>query len=78
MGYYRTCPHCGAHLDPGEVCDCVAASTPLTTSDVEYATGVYRQKIYADLYAGLLIGTKPDGKHWSIQAMDCLEWARYL
>ena len=23
MGYYRTCPDCGAHLDPGERCDCV-------------------------------------------------------
>lgn len=22
MSYYRTCPRCGAHLDPGEVCDC--------------------------------------------------------
>ena len=22
MSYYWTCPHCGAHLDPGEVCDC--------------------------------------------------------
>ena len=22
MSYYRTCPHCGAILDPGEVCDC--------------------------------------------------------
>ena len=22
MSYYRTCPSCGAHLDPGEVCDC--------------------------------------------------------
>ena len=20
--YYRTCPNCGAHLDPGEICDC--------------------------------------------------------
>ena len=20
--YYRICPHCGAHLDPGERCDC--------------------------------------------------------
>ena len=19
---YRTCPDCGAHLDPGEICDC--------------------------------------------------------
>lgn len=25
MPYYRTCPHCGAHLDPGESCDCRAA-----------------------------------------------------
>lgn len=22
MGYFRTCPHCGANLDPGETCDC--------------------------------------------------------
>lgn len=22
MSYYKTCPHCGAHLDPGETCDC--------------------------------------------------------
>ena len=22
MSYYRTCPSCGAHLDPGERCDC--------------------------------------------------------
>lgn len=23
MSYYRTCPRYGAHLDPGETCDCV-------------------------------------------------------
>ena len=23
MVYYKICPHCGAHLDPGEVCDCI-------------------------------------------------------
>lgn len=22
MSYFKACPHCGAHLDPGEVCDC--------------------------------------------------------
>lgn len=22
MNYYKTCPLCGAHLDPGEVCEC--------------------------------------------------------
>lgn len=21
--YYKTCPVCGAHLDPGELCDCM-------------------------------------------------------
>lgn len=23
MSYYKTCPRCGAHLDPGETCDCL-------------------------------------------------------
>jgi len=23
MSYYNECPNCGAHLDPGERCDCV-------------------------------------------------------
>ncbi|MCM1179948.1 MAG: hypothetical protein NC347_06810 [Clostridium sp.] len=22
MAYYNVCPNCGAHLDPGEPCDC--------------------------------------------------------
>lgn len=22
MSYFKVCPHCGAALDPGEVCDC--------------------------------------------------------
>ncbi len=25
MSYYNVCPRCGAHLDPGEPCDCMAA-----------------------------------------------------
>lgn len=24
---YRTCPDCGAHLDPAEICDCRRAAT---------------------------------------------------
>lgn len=24
MSFYRTCPDCGANLDPGEPCDCQA------------------------------------------------------
>lgn len=22
VSYYRTCEHCGSHLDPGEICEC--------------------------------------------------------
>ena len=25
MAYYKTCPRCGAYLDPGEQCDCSEA-----------------------------------------------------
>lgn len=27
MSYFKTCPNCGANLDPGEICDCGAAQT---------------------------------------------------
>lgn len=23
MSHFKVCPRCGAHLDPGEVCDCL-------------------------------------------------------
>ena len=26
--YYRSCPHCGANLDPGEKCDCKRSAAP--------------------------------------------------
>lgn len=26
--YYRVCPYCGAHLDPGEPCDCHSWARP--------------------------------------------------
>lgn len=29
MGFFRTCPLCGAHLDPGEVCDCKKNTAPV-------------------------------------------------
>ena len=28
MSYYRTCPRCEAHLDPGERCDCQEKTAP--------------------------------------------------
>lgn len=37
MSYYRICPHCGAHLDPGEVCDCqISAALLLTEGAAEH------------------------------------------
>lgn len=26
MNYYKTCPLCGANLDPGESCDCTGGN----------------------------------------------------
>lgn len=31
MSYYRTCPRCGANLDPGETCDCQIGAALLLT-----------------------------------------------
>lgn len=52
MNYYRTCPICGAALDPGEKCECeqtadkekmIAAITELmqgaTMSELEFVLG---------------------------------------
>lgn len=41
MSIYRTCPHCGANLDPGETCDCAsqAKSQTLTNLDKKTARG---------------------------------------
>lgn len=77
MEYPPSCPHCGAHLDPGEVCNCLDV-TQLSTAQVEAATGISRATIYAALWSGLLIGAKLDGKTWSISAGECMEWAQYL
>lgn len=32
MGIYKICPHCWAHLDPGEACDCIAARYAVLSS----------------------------------------------
>lgn len=33
MSYYRTCPHCRATLDPGEICECVQSSFSQLTDE---------------------------------------------
>lgn len=47
MAYYKTCPGCGANLDPGEICDCdKKMSAPAATDNghgkiiqLKYTTG---------------------------------------
>ena len=46
MSYYKTCPHCGAHLDPGELCDCIkTAIERMTEEEVGEVLQLVRQKM---------------------------------
>ena len=38
--YFKVCPNCGAHLDPGERCDCEDAKEPVRRC--EHRTGHFR------------------------------------
>lgn len=47
MAYYSVCPYCGAHLDPGEPCDCKdrvdeKSRKPVLHTEVEQHTGQLR------------------------------------
>lgn len=47
MAYYNICPDCGAHLDPGEPCDCKdkieeKLRKPILRTEVEQRTGQLR------------------------------------
>ena len=35
MSYYRTCPICGANLDPGERCDCRDEKTAADAANID-------------------------------------------
>lgn len=35
MAYYKTCPICGANLDPGESCDCQDKKAAPGTANTE-------------------------------------------
>lgn len=41
---YKECPHCGAHLDSGEKCDCRAAEIEAKNSQ-KYACGLTEQDV---------------------------------
>lgn len=63
MGYYRTCPDCGANLDPGERCDCQEAQ-PAFLSIREVAT---RWNVSYDLVYNLVI----EGKLGAVKIGGC-------
>ena len=45
MSYYRTCPSCGAHLDPDERCDCAAPPKSQPIGNLKSASADrFRQK----------------------------------
>lgn len=57
MKYYRTCPICKAHLDPGERCDCELKQVVKRTSNPKafVFTEQYRimkQQLIASLNCG--------------------------
>ena len=37
--YYRVCEYCGAHLDPGEKCDCGGEMPPFFFQDRDEGEG---------------------------------------
>lgn len=59
MPYYKVCPNCGCHLDPGEICDCkeqdgiektAAIAIPLASGSLALADG--RRIGYGKEYPG--------------------------
>lgn len=58
MPYYKVCPFCGAHLDPGEKCDCQRAKGELDESG-DYA-GRVKERQYRNLGEGSRIQAERD------------------
>ena len=55
---YKECPHCGAHLDSGEKCECRAEEIE-TVHSQKCACGLTEQDVEAAGNARLIIRTKP-------------------
>ena len=61
MSYYRTCPKCGAALDPGETCECereqVRAEADALREEInglmETADALHLRTIYGFMYGYL-------------------------
>lgn len=48
MSIYRTCPQCGANLDPGEQCDCGRKDTEAKRGSSQKKSAVRRESTQAD------------------------------
>lgn len=44
MAYFNTCDECGAHLDPGETCDCMTKRETLRRKYEELVVSDKNQK----------------------------------
>ena len=69
MPYYDTCPDCGAHLDPGERCDCrntQPQSQFLSVSEVAERWAVSTDLVYSLIRSGDLAAMKIAGTTWRI------------
>ena len=63
MAYYRVCPDCGAHLDPGEKCDCRVGAEKRegqTMADIreEVGTGQYCFRLPDGMEGGVVSAIK--------------------
>ena len=48
MSYYKTCMYCGAHLDPGETCECEkerTADKPTVQTKINHYTSTNHKEI---------------------------------
>lgn len=52
MSIYKICPYCGASLDPGEACDCIAACYDVLTPDNRARLYSFARKLAAEQRAG--------------------------
>lgn len=48
MGYFRECPDCGAHLDPGERCNCNEEEDDKCRKENAITVSTFSEVIFAD------------------------------
>lgn len=59
MAFYHTCPYSGAHLDPGEPCDCTERAQRLQPKTIQqhardqtHRAGAVRRLVVGELASG--------------------------